>query len=236
MNNQGRLQRHGMDHPMTLIVASIRPDDVVLTADGRSVTMEKGTVAAVNDHFQKLFPIPDHPVAIAHMGENDLGGEPLGQFLGRFVRRLNTGNYTILEISDQLRAYAHAAIRARLRSLGNPAFGCNLWVVGFSCHETGPSLVEVFWRLKDEVLTTEERRFVPTSVVPGGAGVGQIHKVDWRAVEGKSIKEVRAYHKNLMDEAVQAPLKPNSVGGRVHELVITREAWRWTQPPDGRDK
>ncbi len=198
--------------------------------------MDKGVATAVNDHFQKLYPIPDHPVVIAHMGENDLDGQPLGEFLGRFMRQLNTGNYTILEISDQLSAYAHAPVRARFRSLGNPAYGCNFWVAGFSCREKAPSMVEVFWQLKDEVLTTEERRFTPISVVPGGAGAAQVHKVDWHAVEGKSIKEVRAYHKALMDEAMQAAVKPNSVGGHVHELVITPEKWRWTQPPEEPNK
>jgi hypothetical protein len=47
---------------MTLIIASVRQHDLVLTSDGRSTTMRNGKVAGVDDRYQKLFPIPDHPV------------------------------------------------------------------------------------------------------------------------------------------------------------------------------
>jgi hypothetical protein len=34
-----------------------------------------------------------------------------------------------------------------------------------------------------------------------------------------------------MDEAMNAKVEFNSVGGHVHELVITRAEWKWTLPP-----
>jgi hypothetical protein len=51
---------------MTLILASIRPHDLVLTADGRSSTMSNGKVNQIDDHYQKLLPIPDHSMAYHH--------------------------------------------------------------------------------------------------------------------------------------------------------------------------
>ncbi|HEX2973312.1 MAG TPA: hypothetical protein VHP11_13335 [Tepidisphaeraceae bacterium] len=216
---------------MTLIVASIRPQDVALTADGRSTTSTNGVVTGVDDAFQKLFPIPDHPVVIGHMGENRLANQPLRDFLHHFVQHLNTGNLTILEIADELCHYAHAAIRTRLKSLGNPKFGCNLWVAGFGLHEKQPKLVETFWRFKDDALMIEERQHGPLSVVLGGDGKQQISLPDWHAVEGKSVEEVRAYHLSLMNQAMQAKVEPNTVGGHIHEIVITPAECRWTQPP-----
>ncbi|HSU66880.1 MAG TPA: hypothetical protein VLJ39_08420 [Tepidisphaeraceae bacterium] len=218
---------------MTLIIASVRPHDIVLTADGRSETIVKGVVTGVDDHYQKLFPIPDHPVVIAHMGENLLGGKPVKAFLAKFIAGLNTGNFTIQEIADQLRAYAHPAIRARLNALGKPRFGVNLWVAGFGSHDEGPSVIETFWKYSDESLLTTERRFSPFCVVPGGDGQFEISKVDWHEIQGKSVDEVRAYHHRIMEQALHAKTDNNSVGGRIHELVITPASWRWTEPPDG---
>lgn len=216
---------------MTLILASIRPHDVILTADGRSTTIDEGKVERIDDHFQKLFPIPHHPVVIAHMGENILDGLPLRKFLGRFIKDLNTGNYTILEIADQLRQYAHAPIRSRFEQLGDPAFSVNFWVAGFSYHEPGPRMVEVFWKQDGDVLRTEERHFAPVFVVPGGFGQDQITPVDWHRVDGKSIKQVIAYHRSLMHQAIHAKVENNTVGGRIHELVIKPAKWHWTQRP-----
>ena len=216
---------------MTLILASIRPHDVVLTADGRSSTIDKGTVVRIDDHFQKLFPIPHHPVVIAHMGQNEFGGESIRLFLKRFIRSLNTGNFTILEIADQLREYAHPAIRSEFEKLDKPAFGVNLWVAGFSYHAEAPRMVEVFWKRTADVLTTEERHFDPITVVPGGSGQNQIAKVDWHRVAGKPRRKVIAYHRSLMRQAIHAKVEHNGVGGRIHELVITPARWHWTKRP-----
>lgn len=216
---------------MTLIIGSIRSKDVILTADGRSTVTNHGRVVNTDDHFQKLFPVPHHPVVIAQMGENLLNGKPLPVFIGEFIQQLNTGNLTILQIMDELRQYVHPAIRARLQSLEHPLFDCNFWVAGFSAMEKSPSMIEVFWKLKDNVLLTEERRFLPIAVVPGGDGKNQIEKVDWHKVEGKSVDQVRAYHGTLMNEAMTAKINPNTVGGDICEVVITPVEWRWTKAP-----
>lgn len=217
---------------MTLILASVRPHDLVLTSDGRSTTLRDGRVERINDRYQKLFPVPQHPLVLAHMGENDIGHTPIREFLDKFVRSLNVGNYTIQEIADKLREYAHAPIRARFRETKNPAWGVNLWIAGVGYHEEGPSMIELFWKMTDGVLRTEERRFLPTAVVPGGDGQDQIGHVDWRRIDRKSVDEVSRYHDSLMREAIAAKVEPNSVGGMVHEVVITAEHWRWTRPPE----
>jgi hypothetical protein len=216
---------------MTLIVASIRPRDVVLTSDGRSITSTNGTITGVDDHYQKLFPIPDHPVVIAHMGENSLRGEPVRKFLGQFIERLNAGNFTILEIADRLRDYAHSPIRSRLNELDKPTYGVNLWVAGFSCHEKAPCLVEVFWQRSDNALVTQERHFRPVSIVTGGNGQSQITRPDWHEIDGESVDEVRARHRKLLEQAISAKVDHNSVGGMIHELVITPAEWYWSQAP-----
>jgi hypothetical protein len=65
----------------------------------------------------------------------------------------------------------------------------------------------------------------------GGDGQKQIHPAGWKVEKDKSIEQVRAYHQSMMDEAINAKVDSNSVGGHVHELVITRAEWKWTLPP-----
>jgi hypothetical protein len=216
---------------MTLMLGSVRPNDVVLTADGRSTTRTKGVVTKIDDCFQKLFPVPDHPVAIGNLGENHLDGKPIGEFLAGFMRQLNAGNLSLEQISDELRCYAHPAVRRRLKSLNIQDLRCGRWVAGFGGRDEHPRLVENFWHWKGDTLSCDERQFLPTSIVAGGDGQKETHPVDLKAELGKSLEEVRAYHQSLMDEALNAKVDFNSVGGHVHELVITRSEWKWTQPP-----
>jgi hypothetical protein len=145
------------------------------------------------------------------------------------------GNYTIEEISDELRHFAHPLIRRRFKSVEEVGPQCAFWVAGFGAGDDKPMLVENCWVWKHDVLSCEERQCVPVAVFEGGDGQKQIHPATWKAVKGKSIEQVREYHKSLMDEAINANVKDNCVGGHVHELVITREEWKWTQPPIAHD-
>jgi hypothetical protein len=216
---------------MTLMLGSVRPNDVVLTADGRSTTRTKGVVTKIDDRFQKLFPVPDHPVVIGNLGENHLDGKPVGEFLADFMRQLNAGNSTLEQISDQLRCFAHPAVRRRLKAVNAGDLRCGFWVAGFGAGEEHPRLVENFWKWKDQVLSCDERQFLPIAIVEGGDGQKQIHPADWRVEKDETVEQVRDYHKTMMDQAINAKVEFNSVGGHVHELVITPSEWKWTQPP-----
>lgn len=217
---------------MTFIVGTVRAEEVVLTADGRSTTTTNGAVTAVDDRYQKLYPVPDHPIVVAHMGENRLGGETVGALLGRFFARLNAGNFTIVQVADELRHFAHPLIRKRLGELSKLKNGCAFWVAGFSSQENGACWVELFWQHKEGSLHTVEKVLRPLSVVAGGDGKGQARAPQLRQVDGKPVETVCAYQRGLVKEAAEAKVTPhNTVGGHVHEVVITREKWRWTLPP-----
>jgi hypothetical protein len=217
---------------MTLLIASIRPADVLLTADGRCQKSAAGKVTAVEDDYQKLHPLADHPLAVAHHGENWIGGGPVKAFIGRFYRGLNAGNFTVLEIADQLREYAHGPVRARLKEVGK-GFASGFWVVGFAYPFAAPVGVELFWKWHGDHLSYEERVWRPVTIVTGGSGQFQIPRTNVNEVDGTSADRVRAYHKSLMDAAIAADVKDNPVGGHVHELRLTREGCEWTLPPPG---
>jgi len=217
---------------MTFIVTSLRPQDIVITADSRATIITDGKFTGVIDTFQKIFPVPDHPVVISHHGENDLGHKPLGEFVEGFITRLNTGNMTILEIADEFRHFAHPAVRACLQGLKNedkPA--CAFLIAGFGADDRGPSVVELFWIIRDGSLVTEEKQWFPLSIITSGSGARQADSADLKRISDCSVKEVREYNDHLLDEAIAAPLEHNPVGGSKHEVVVTRERWEWALPP-----
>ena len=229
---------------MTLIIATIQQAAILITSDGRSTLIRDGVVAGIDDHYQKLMPMPDHSLVFANFGENLLDGKPARIFLADFMRQLNAGNFNIEQVADELRAYAHPAIRQRLRALGHPANICGFWIAGFSLKQAEPRLVEMTWRLKDEVISTEERSYGPIAVLIAGDGQKLVPPPDWHVVEHKTIKEVAAHHHSLMEQALHANVEHNSVGGDIQEVLIRREGWTWrsqvhpttagrTQPADG---
>jgi len=216
---------------MTFIVTSLRPDCVVITADSRATLENGGKFAGVLDTCQKIFPVPDHPVVVAHHGENDLGGKNLGGFLDGFFARLNAGNLTILQMADELRHYAHPAVRACLKGLSPDKHGCGFLVAGFGADDRGPSVVELFWKMHDSAVVTEERQWFPITVIPSGSGASQADPADWHKIADCPVEKVRAYNGQLLNEAVKAAVKENTVGGSIQEAVVTREKWEWTKPP-----
>ena len=216
---------------MTLIIGSVREHDMVLTSDGRSTTRVNGKVTAVHDTLQKLFPVPDHPVVIAHHGENILHDKPVADFIDGFIRHSNVGDMTIPELTDSLREKAYPLVREQLRATPKNPNGCGFWVGGFATGAESPEMSEIFWRMEEDALVLEERHWYPVTIVLAGDGKLLIPHYSYTEIQDKPLAQVLAYHKWLMDRALHAKVENNSVGGHVHELAVTRAQWHWTQPP-----
>jgi hypothetical protein len=225
---------------MTLLIASIRPQDALVTADGRCTVRTNGVVTGVDDHYQKLHPVPDHPILIAHHGDNLIGGHPVKVFLGGFFNTLNAGNHTLLQLADQLREYAHGPVRRRLKAVGKGT-ASGFWIIGFDdsanaadAHgERQPRGFELFWKWEGDHLSYEEREWRPTTLVAGGDGKKQIPALSWKEIVNLPLPQLEAHHKALMDAALKTEMKDNPVGGHVHELHLTAEKWAWTIKPPG---
>lgn len=219
---------------MTLILSTVRTGEVLVTADGRCIRRTDGKVTQIIDDYQKIFPVPDHALAFVHHGENELDGKPVKEFLQPFIRHLNAGNLSIEQVADELRTYAHAPIRKRLRQPGHMGGGSGFWIVGWGAQAEKPYQVEVFWKVDGGSLVTWEINWKPPSIIFGGDGKQHLRKVDARAVDDEPIDQVREYHRGLMDDAMKAKIEPNSVGGHVHELLITPSGCKWTIEPKRR--
>jgi len=219
---------------MTLIISTLRKGEVLVTADGRCIRRTGGKVTEIIDDYQKIFPVPDHALAFVHHGENELDGKPVQEFLQPFIRHLNAGNLTIEQVCDELRTYAHPAIRKRLRQPGYSGGGSGFWIVGWGAQAQLPEQMETFWRLDGGSLTAVELAWKPNSIVTGGDGKKHLRSLSAQQVDDEPIEQVRQYHRSLMDDALKADIEPNTVGGHVHELLITPSGWKWTIEPKKR--
>lgn len=198
---------------MTLIVSSLRADDVLITADGRSRTIVDGHVTGTIDNYQKIFPVPGRTLAIYHHGENRLDGLPVQQFLAPVIAGLNGHDTTVQEIAEKLRHYAGPHIATRLQELDLSAAGCGFCIVGFDRGTSEPRMIEIFWPAKPhgDTDTSVEcncivRQWGPTSVIVSGDGQRLIGDVDWREVSDKADYAVRNYHQSLFERAMATKL------------------------------
>jgi hypothetical protein len=216
---------------MTLIITSLRPRDIVITSDSRATLETAGKITGFDDNYQKIFPMPHHPLVISHHGQNTLDHKTLPVFMDGFMSQLNAGDLTILEVADQFRTYAHDAIRRCLQGLGTIKTGCGFLFAGFGADDRGPAVVELFWKRQDNALITEERNWHPTAIVTSGDGKTQIDKVGWHQIADVPVEKVCNLHEQLLDQAIHAKVDPNSVGGPIQEIVVKREKWEWVKPP-----
>ncbi len=216
---------------MTLILTTIRAREVLITSDGRSIATAGGKVTGVRDDLRKIFPVPDHPLAISHHGENLIDGKPVEQLIADFISQQNVGNMTVVQIADELRRLAHPPVRKRLTDIREPQIGCGFLIAGFSLRHDGPAVVELFWRYDGTVLHTAERKWEPGSIIASGSGTSRIPKLDGDRADRGSVDELKAYHWELMRTACRTAGNDNVVGGHVHELLITPARWQWTRPP-----
>ncbi|MDZ4819900.1 MAG: hypothetical protein SGJ20_13100 [Planctomycetota bacterium] len=225
---------------MTLIVTTLRPNEVLITADSRSITREAGQVVALRDDQQKIFPIPQRPLAILHHGENRFENRPVTDWLNEITQDARFAASSVEQATDLLRQLAYPIVRARLKSLLDSLAGCGLCVVGFDNlaaqnSNRNPRMTELFWSFSAGIFRCEERRFSGVCVIPSGDGQTQIEPVSWKQIHQQPLPAVQQYQQRLFDQAASAVPPdagvPNSVGGPLQQLLISPNGWEWTLPP-----
>lgn len=150
---------------MTLLIGTIARSDnpskshVVLTADGRCTGFDGRTRTIQSDTHQKLFAIPNTAIAIAHHGENIIGGRPVKEFLADFtLQHPLICEASVDQIADLLKKYADEDARNTLWSIpASKVIG--FWIAGFSRKRSQPELVEICWtkNASSGIITLEEK-------------------------------------------------------------------------------
>ncbi|HET6246298.1 MAG TPA: hypothetical protein VFE47_01265 [Tepidisphaeraceae bacterium] len=213
---------------MTLLISSLRRFDVLLTADGRSTLRQGKVVTGFRDKTQKLFPVEGQSIVIGQHGQNAFHGQSISAIIKQFASELIPG-LGIVEISKQLGDALRDEVRETLANLPSDT-AAGVWVVGFGRGEDEPIHAEVFWKWEEDQFVTRESCWKATDVVMAGDGKKGLH-VDLRDIEDASVATVESVHAVLMYKALNANVHPNTVGGHVHEVLVTPWGWKWTKPP-----
>jgi hypothetical protein len=200
----------------------------LLTADGRSTLRQGTVVTGFRDKTQKLFPVEGQPVVIAQHGQNVFYGHPFSQIIRQFSADLLPG-LSIRDISNRLGNAMHEEVRDTLLRLP-PENAAGVWVVGFGRGEDEPEHAEVFWKWEGDQFVIRESCWRAADIILAGDGKKDLHP-RLRDIEEASVETVESVNGKLMDAALNAKVEPNSVGGHVHEVLVTPWGWKWTKPP-----
>jgi hypothetical protein len=218
---------------MTLLISSIRRPDLLLTADGRSTLKRGSVVTGFRDKTQKLFPVANQPIVIGQHGQNAFHGQSIASIIRQFASELPPGR-SIQTISDRLADALRVEVRDTLANLPQPN-AAGVWIAGFGSGEDEPEHAEVFWKWEDSEFVTREQRWRANEILLAGDGKKDLHP-SLRDIEEASVATVRSLHASLMNKALNADVHPNSVGGHIHEVLVTPWGWEWTIPPADADR
>lgn len=231
---------------MTLLIGTVArsanaaKSHVVITADGRCTLFDGATRTARSDAYQKIFPVPGSSVAIAHHGENIIAGKPVKEFLEEFIHR-RLSSVDIGQIAASLKEYADEQTIATLKRIALSKL-VGFWVGGFGSGRSQPELHEICWKKNPLTGEIECENKKHGNLVFGGDAqcfVSQYCKqpVDgmyaWDRIPGQSVNYATKLHGKLYKLAESAQVEKQQVlfGGHKHQLILTRDGWHWSIPP-----
>lgn len=220
---------------MTLLIGTISERYIVLTADGLSSVNPTTGAGIGSDAFQKIFPIPDIPIVLAHHGLNILSGMPIWDFIENYVRQSGAwlGTATIKEIADDVRSYTAKAAEFVLSHPSNKGV-IGFWIAGYSPREGRFELYEVCWpdnstpvRHELMVLGGDGKQFIELYL---DKSLDQFHPNSlWHSPIDRTLRYHHALYKKA--EEMQDASRQHIFGGQQHQLVLEKSRWRWTKRP-----
>lgn len=193
---------------MTLLVATVSQEQVLLASDGLSIV--ESLNAPGRTTLRKVFPIPSRPIAIAQCGRNFLNTEARGEMsIGKAI-----AEWYDSELPQMARSVANC-LEKWIREVDREYFTrsqSELWVAGYSVASCEPE----FYRLTEKGV--ERRRHLQHAA---GAGTEFLRGKNWST------------HAEAWDIAMvgQKEQKRFVFGGCRHQLRITPTGWTWVENP-----
>ena len=230
---------------MTLLLAARARNHILLTADGRCFVTNRGMRESTSDTLQKVFPVGSRPVALAHHGENVLGGQPVAQVVEawfcRYENVIRTAN--MRELSLLLASSLDNVVSATLNRIRDSKT-CGFWVCGVENTSLRPQIYEVIWQ-KESPREIIVRINPHGDLLMGGDGSQFIktflqervtEHLSWHGVFSGDLQFSVDLHKELFRQAddAQKHLEQDVFGGHMHQLVVTATGCQWIIPPVGK--
>ena len=171
---------------MTLLLAAVSRSAVVLAADGLC-TKTAGRKTLFQSSLQKIFSLPHLPIAIAHHGQNIIGGRNIGPIVSDFVSTYGEGlgQMGLEEVGSAIADHVGPAVKSTIKDLGT-GVTVGLWVAGFGAGDDRPAVCEVFWEHPEEAPTIERWPANNSDLVYGGDGKEFVNENDDRGIGHKS--------------------------------------------------
>ena len=229
---------------MTLLIGTASDKHVLLTSDRRCTVEEHGKVSQV-DTFQKIYPIPNRPLALVHHGENvfldDTGNQISLSAVVAVLIRDNADVFEQLSIEAIIKSLAdrlEPTARRTLANRGKKLIG--FWVAGFARAKRNPEIWEACW-YKDGrkemkagnnlFVGGDAQEHLPPSVRDR---LDDMYHLD--NIPKASVEYTRRYHNKLFDIALNQEPEPRCFSADRDQLVIEMDGCRWVTPPFGQDE
>jgi hypothetical protein len=220
---------------MTLLIGTVSKDNIVLTADGLSRPNPQTGAGISSQDFQKIYPLPNLTVAIVHHGFNILNGLPVKKFIQGFIESNEDKLFihSIREIACCLREFSEPATNSILSHPTNKGV-VGFWIAGFGYREENPEIYEICWPY-----APTPKKHYPT--VLGGDGKQYVEcflrqplaSFTPDKVFEYSVTLACEYHQAIYSQAEEKQNKSEAIvfGGKQHQLIILKDAWKWTIEP-----
>lgn len=187
--------------------------------------------------LQKIFPVQNATIAIAHHGENKIAGQPVENLLESIVS--STPSTSIAQLAEYLVQRFDKPIRNTLGAIRD-AEKCAFGVCGFSRATKSPTIIEIEWK-KTEV-SIEFRQMEAGDLFMSGNAHDLVaeytrNPIDgqftWKKLWSANEKYHLRFHEKLWRTAElrQQSEDKHVFGGHKHVLVLTPKQWRWATPP-----
>lgn len=237
---------------MTLILSAITENLAVIASDGAEFQYkEDGARYMVEEHRQKLFPIPGRSIVLAAHGENRFaapGGNLdsrrlIGEVFDDLTKKLQpttTVEKTACSLLDLLGADVNHTFELLKHEWPDYKTVLGICVIGFDGTGGNTRGFEVYWpRIGEQECPQVIPLFQGAPVIYAGSGKKYAELVIQRfsdkfgpqKLRRASERQAQAYVRGVYQSAQKLQGQgAREFGGQYREVTVTQDGWKWTAP------
>ncbi len=210
-----------------------RKSHIAMMADGRRTVKRWGATAPfVQDNYQKIYPVPHRPIAIAHYDQNILDGRDVGYLLYNFYARQEDWK-NLSGIFSELERYMQSFVDRQIA--GDPSAGVGFLFVGFD-RRNRLFAREIYWDPKN-IKKPTKRPLAGGIATAGAAYIYAPKDVGSVYTQAEMLKcPTTTFSSDYLDaiyreaDKVQMGKTPQLFGGLSQKLLLTPKGWKWISP------
>ena len=221
---------------MTLLIGTVSQKAIVLTSDGQSKLNPVTGAGVDSDTFQKIYPLPSIPVAVAHHGLNILGRNEVRVAVYNFSNQenLDFSTLSVHEIATKLKSYFDTDAQIAVNDPTNQDV-VGFWIAGFTAGRARPEFYEIVWpnqpdpkKLAGLIIGGDGQKFISEYRSK------RLNQFEPGRISKYNFKYCLAYHQVLYMRAEQRQKKRGEsiFGAKQYQLLIDRNGCHWKNKPN----